>query len=213
MKHIVSIAASAIAGMLLSVSALAQGGFLFKAGLTNSNMDLNRDVATVVSDVFSDSFFSDFTSYNIGIGYRTGSWNNFKLQPELIYNVRGTRIDDLTQWRMAYLELPLNVQWGLDLIVMRPYLQVAPFVGYDFKNYTSDTATGNTLGEITSAANRFEYGLSAGGGIDLMNRIQLSITYNWNFGEVANLDAYKEQIEGITRRNAYCLQFSMAYFF
>ncbi len=213
MRRLVCITAAFLASMIISVSALAEGGFLIKAGLTSSNMDLNRDVATVVSEVFSDSFFSNITSYNLGIGYRTGSWNNFKLQPELIYNVRGTRIDDLTQWKMAYLELPLNIQWGIDLIILRPYLQVAPFVGYDFKNTTSDTVAGNTLGDITTEANRFEYGVSLGGGLDLLNRIQLSVTYNWNFGEVANLEAYKDQISGITRRNAYSLMFSMAYFF
>lgn len=198
---------------MVSTSAAAGGGFLFKAGLTNSNMDLNRDVASVLSDVFTDSFFSDFTCYNIGFGYRTGQWNNFKLQPELVYNVRGTRIDEFTQWKMAYLELPLNIQWGLDLIVMRPYIQVAPFVGYDFKNTISDTEAGNALGEYTKNANRFEYGLSLGGGIDLMNRIQLSLCYSWNFGDVVNLDSYRDDISGISRRNAHCLQFSMAYFF
>ena len=191
---------------------MAGGGFLFKAGLSNSNMDLNQDIANVVSDVFTDSFFSDFTCYNIGFGYRTGSWNNFKLQPELVYNVRGTRIDEFTQWKMSYLELPLNLQWGLDLIIMRPYIQVAPFVGYDFKNVVSDTETGNALGDITTNANKFEYGFSIGGGIDLMDRIQLSLSYNWNFGDVANLEAYKDRISGITRQNARCLQFSMAYF-
>ena len=214
MKRIVPIAAAAVAGLLLSMSASAQG-FLIKAGISNSNMDLNRDVASVISDVFSSSTFKNFTSYNVGIGYRTASWNNFKLQPELIYNVRGTRIDDLTNWKMAYLELPVNVQWGIDLILLRPYLQVAPFVGYDFLNVTSDTTAGNTLNDhkVTTDANRFEYGVSVGGGIDLLNRIQVSITYNWNFGDVANLDDYKDQIAGIERRNARCLQVSMAYLF
>ena len=136
MKRIVSLAA-AVTGLLLSLSASAGGGFLIKAGLSNSNMDLNRDVATVISETLSDSVFRNFTSYNVGIGYRTASWNNFKLQPELTYNVRGTRIDDLTNWKMAYLEMPLNIQWGIDLILLRPYLQVAPFLGYDFVNVTS----------------------------------------------------------------------------
>lgn len=212
MKKVLSFAAAAVAGLLLSVSASAGGGFLVKAGLSNSNMDLNRDIATVISDVFSESGFTNFTSYNVGIGYRTGSWNNFKLQPELIYNVRGTHIDDITNWQMSYIEMPVNVQWGIDLILLRPYVQVAPFIGYDFLNVTSDTTAGQTLGTVTTDANRFEYGMSFGGGLDLMNRLQFSVTYNWNFGEVANIDDYREQIKGISRRNARCLQVSLAYF-
>ena len=213
MKRIVSVAVAAVAAMMLSLSATAGGGFLIKAGVSSSNMDLNKEIANVISEGLSDSFFANFTGYNVGLGYRTGSWNNFKLQPELIYNVRGTRIDDITNWRMSYVELPVNVQWGIDLILLRPYLQVAPFVGYDFLNITSDTTTGKTLGTVTSDAYRFEYGLSIGGGLDLMNHVQLSVTYNWNFGAVANLDDYQEQIAGITRQNARCLQISLAYLF
>ena len=213
MKRIVSLTAAAFAALMLSLSAAAGSGFVIKAGLSNSNMDLNRDVATVISDVFSDSFFSDFTGYNVGIGYRSGTWNNFKIQPELVYNVRGTNIDDATNWKMAYLELPLNIQWGIDLILLRPYLQVSPFVGYDFVNVVTDNNTGNILGSVTTDANRFEYGLSVGGGVDLMDRIQLSVTYNWNFGEVANLEAYKAEVAGIERKNARCLQVSLAYLF
>ncbi len=212
MKRIVSLAAASVAGLLLSLSASA-GGFLIKAGLSNSNMDLNRSIATVISDVLSGSDFKNFTNFNVGIGYRTEAWNGFKLQPELLYNVRGSRIDNITNWKMSYVEMPVNVQWGIDLILLRPFLQVAPFLGYDFTNYTDNTERGQALGRVTTDANRFEYGLSVGGGLDLMNRIQLSVTYNWNFGAVANLEDYKEQIAGIKRLNARCLQISMAYMF
>ena len=80
-------------------------------------------------------------------------------------------------------------------------------------NNTSDTAAGNALGTVTTEANRFEYGLSVGGGLDIMNSLQLSVNYNWNFGPVANLTAYKDRVEGIERRNARCLQISLAYIF
>ena len=213
MKRLVSCVAAVVASLLLSLSAPAKGGFVVKAGLTSSNMDLNRDVATVISDVLSESFFYNFTGYNFGVGYRTGTWNNFKFQPELVYNVRGTRVDDATNWKMSYLELPLNVQWGIDLILLRPYIQVSPFVGYDLMNVITDTGTGKTLEQVTSGANRFEYGISVGGGLDLINHLQLSITYNWNFGEVADLEAYKAEIAGISRKKARGLQLSLAYLF
>ena len=102
---------------------------------------------------------------------------------------------------------------GLDLIVLRPFIQVAPTIGYDFMNGTSDTASGQALGNVTLDANRLEYGLSVGGGIDLLNTLQLSVNYNWNFGYVANLSAYKEQVAGIERKYARCLQVSLAYLF
>ncbi len=209
MKKIVSL----LAALMLCGNAFA-GGFLVKAGLSNSNMDMNRDVGSVISgDILGGSFFKNFTGYHIGAGIRTDSWNGFKLQPELLYNVRGTRVDDLTNWKMSYLEMPINLQWGLDLVILRPYLQVAPCIGYNFSNSISNTEAGGALEKVTSSANRFEYGLSVGGGLDLMNMIQLSLTYNWNFGQVADLSEYQDQIAGIKRSNARCLQFSVAYLF
>lgn len=213
MKRLVCLWAAFVAGLLMSLCAAAGGGFLVKAGVSNSNMDLNKNVASVISeDVFSGSFFNNFTSFNVGVGYHTGSWNGFKFQPELFYNVRGTRIDDATSWKMGYMEMPLNLQWGLDLILLRPFVQVAPCIGYSFSNSTSDTVPGNALGSVTRDASRFEYGLSVGGGLDIM-KFQLSVTYNWNFGPVANLSAYKDQVSSIERRNARCLQVSLAYLF
>ena len=102
MKRLVCVSAAFVAGLIVSLSAFAGGGFLIKAGLSNSNMDLNKDVASVISeDVFSGSFFKNFNSFNVGVGYRTGVWNGLKFQPELLYNVRGTRVDDATSWKMG----------------------------------------------------------------------------------------------------------------
>jgi len=203
-----------LAALLVAFSASARGGFLVKAGLSSSNMDLNRDVATVIDEaVLSGAVFNNLTGYHFGVGYRTGTWSGLRFQPEVIYNLRGTRVDDATSWKMGYVEVPLNLQWGLDLIVLRPFIQVAPTIGYDFMNVTSDTASGQALGNVTLDANRLEYGLSVGGGIDLLNTLQLSVNYNWNFGYVANLSAYKEQVAGIERKYARCLQVSLAYLF
>ena len=203
-----------MAALLIGLTASARGGFLVKAGLSNSNMDLNKAVADVISDdVFSGAFFKNFTGYHVGVGYRTGTWSGLRFQPELLYNVRGTRVDDVTRWTMGYLEMPLNLQWGLDLIVMRPFIQVAPCIGYDFMNNTTSTPAGNALGTVTTEANRLEYGLSVGGGLDVLNSFQISVNYNWNFGPVANLTAYQDKVVGIERKNARCLQISLAYIF
>ena len=210
MKRIIVV----VATLLIGLTASARGGFLVKAGLSNSNMDLNKDVAEVISeDVFSGAFFKNFTGYHVGVGYRTGTWSGLRFQPELLYNVRGTRVDDSTKWTMGYLEMPLNLQWGLDLIVMRPFIQVAPCIGYDFMNNTTTSPAGNALGPVTTDANRLEYGLSVGGGLDIMNSFQISVNYNWNFGPVANLSEYQDEVVGIERKKARCLQISLAYIF
>ena len=198
----------------LSLSSFARGGFLVKAGYSNSNMDLNRDISTVISeDVFSDASFRNLSGYHVGVGYRTGSFSGLRFQPELVYNLRGTHIDDTTAWKMGYLEMPLNLQWGLDLILLRPYVQVSPCIGYNLVNNISDTDAGRALDEITAAANKLEYGLGVGGGLDIMNLIQISVNYNWNFGSVANLEAYQERVSDIKQSKPSCLQVSLAFLF
>ena len=57
-----------LAALLIGFTASARGGFLVKAGVSNSNMDLNKDVASVISDdLLSGAFFKNFTGYHVGV--------------------------------------------------------------------------------------------------------------------------------------------------
>lgn len=203
--------------LLLSLGAAfqasAEGDWLIKAGMSNSNLDLNTDIATAVSEVFSKTYFTSYTGFNVGVGYQTDSWNGFKLQPELLYNICGTTVDDATAWRMGYLRLAPAVQWGIDFVIFRPFLQVSPYVGYDFSSKVhGDTEVGRRMLDFATDPSRIAYGLGLGGGVDIFNRVQVAVSYDWNFGYVANLEAYAAKIQGIERKNATCLQLSLAIF-
>jgi hypothetical protein len=87
---------------------------------------------------------------------------------------------------MGYLELPLSLQWGPDLLLFRPFLDVSPYVGYalnnEFKASTNTSARLST-GFVNNweGINRLEYGVGLGGGIEVW-KIQVTCRYNWNFG-------------------------------
>ena len=211
MKKAAALAVALLVSLSAALRADAKGDWLIKGGVSNSNLDLNRDIATVVSEIFSKTYFSTYTGYNVGVGYQTDSWNGLKLQPELLYNICGTTVDDATAWRMGYLRGSLGLQWGLDLVVLRPFLQVSPYAGYDFSNNViGNTEVSQKMGDIAANASRLAYGVGLGGGIDLLNRMQISVSYDWNFGYVANLEAYAAKLKGIERKNATCLQLSLA---
>jgi len=213
MKRIIASAVVLLISLSSSFMAKAGGDWLIKAGVSNSNLDLNRDIATVVSDVFSKTYFDTYTGFNVGVGYQTGSWNGLKLQPELLYNICGTTVDDATAWSMGYLRGTAGLQWGIDFVVFRPFLQVTPYVGYDFSSKViGDTEVGRRMLDFSNNANKLAYGVGLGGGIDIFNRIQLAVSYDWNFGYVANVEEYAAQLKGITRKNATCLQLSLAIF-
>jgi hypothetical protein len=93
---------------------------------------------------------------------------------------------------VGYLELPVSVQWGPDLLLFRPFLDVTPFVGYAV-NSTIKTEALNALEVVTKndwdgfSMNRFSYGLGLGGGIEVW-RLQFICRYNWNFGPLFDAD-------------------------
>ena len=126
----------------------------------------------------------------------------------LLYQMKGTSMENYeklplaeavgltkVETKVGYLELPVQLQYGLDLLVMRPYLFAEPFVGYAV-NLNNDAKGLNAVAEQAKAIkndfkesnfNRFEYGLGVGAGVDL-GSLQLSLKYFWNFGSLAEKD-------------------------
>jgi hypothetical protein len=78
--------------------------------------------------------------------------------------------------KMGFLELPVAVQWGIDLLLFRPYLEVAPFVGC--------AVAKNDPNIKWTDINRFSYGVGLGGGLEVW-KLQVSARYNWNLGPLA----------------------------
>ena len=96
---------------------------------------------------------------------------------------------------MNYLELPVNVQWGIDLLVAKPYLLVAPFIGCNLGNAISPE--GYVSRETLSNAVRLlDYGIGAGVGIDFWY-LQLTAKYNWMFGPVADWSVFVDNLAGL----------------
>ena len=82
-------------------------------------------------------------------------------------------------------EVPIQLQWGPDLVAFRPYGFVEPFIGYQ--------VSANGKGEAKSFNDQLqktEYGMSLGAGLDIW-KIQVSAKYFWNFGSVYKSDISK----------------------
>ena len=81
---------------------------------------------------------------------------------------------------VGYLELMASVQWGIDLILFRPYLEVSPFVGYGLNRWSGDRSVWNAMDKL-------DYGVGLGGGLQVW-RFQLAARYNWSFPKVKYAD-------------------------
>ena len=139
-------------------------------------------------------------SSNLTAGYHAGlTWKfrlpfGFAIQPSLIYNMKASTVESALQTgstldlNVGYAELPVSFQWGPDLLLFRPFLDVSPFVGYALNNEftaSSPAAERLSLGYANQwdGINRLEYGLGLGGGLEIW-KLQVVCRYNWNFGQL-----------------------------
>lgn len=114
---------------------------------------------------------SSKTGWNAGATVQFKLPLGFSVQPSFIYNAKASSVDmqlGKADFNVGYLELPVSLQWGPDLLVFRPFADVSPYVGY-------------AMGGNATDVHRFEYGLGVGGGIEVW-RLQITCKYNWNFG-------------------------------
>ncbi|MBR6053997.1 MAG: PorT family protein [Bacteroidales bacterium] len=145
--------------------------------------------------------------YHVGITAKFNLGIGFAIQPSLMYQVKGARLSDIElgddfvhqfDYKLGYLELPVNIQWGPDLMAFRPYVFVEPFIGYAVNNDLIEKIKSEDLGDYTPAKaknawkeyglKRFEYGLGLGAGFEFW-RMQLSAQWFWNFGNLYDSDS------------------------
>lgn len=133
------------------------------------------------------------TGYHAGLTYKFDLPFGFAIQPSLLYHMKGAVVEDAYEngnaldFKTGYLEMPVSFQWGPDLILFRPFLDVTPFVGYGLNNEVSgfSSLADSILHSKNEweGMNRLEYGLGLGVGLDVW-KFQLVGRYNWNFGQL-----------------------------
>jgi hypothetical protein len=144
------------------------------------------------------------TQWHAGLAYKFNLPLGFHIQPALLYNVKGSdfNLPD-TDFSVGYLELMASVQWGIDLILFRPFLDLSPYVGYAV----------NKAGSLNSIwkewGNPLGYGVGVGGGLDIW-RFQLVARYNWDLDQVFKSD---QSISPLADARFRGLTLSLAYFF
>ena len=175
----------AIVALLATTGAFAQG-FGIVGGLTSSQVNVKQ------VDVKSAAGFHAGSAYCAPLG------RGFAIQPELLYNVKGSNMEELkANSKLGFVELPVQVQWGFKIAGIRPYVFMEPFVGYAI---TGNEKIGEESAKIImkDVSNRLEYGLGTGIGIQLFNSLQVSLKYFWNFDD-ASLNTYIDTAKGLIK--------------
>ena len=221
--------------LCMGIAAYAQVGVI--AGVTSTTTDMDAAKEALKA--------GDITQYHIGLTTKL-DLGAIAIQPSLIYNVKGTQLSEVrddgssykADFTTGFLELPVQLQLGLNLGGFRPFVFVEPFVGLAITNeFTKqfETALGTKETETSDASNqwdnigsdikdRLEYGAGAGFGIDLLNSLQISVRYYWNMGQLYEGDStkFKDSSAGSiynsfidTMKNQQCngIMASVAFFF
>ena len=161
----------------LGTTVWAQETFVIKAGL---NFNKLEDIQ--IGELKK--------SWEMQTGFHAGLGGQFRfpriglsVQPELLYSrMRTDMVGVLSQnsyeLRIDYIDVPLNVQWGINILFLRPYVFAAPYVRYAL-------AKGKMLENVSwDNLNRFDYGLGIGAGLEIW-KLQISGKYNWSFVKLA----------------------------
>jgi hypothetical protein len=167
---------------LLLVSILCLGvlnagaqGLIVKAG-----WNYNKSSVKEIKDGHS--------GWQAGIGYQTGTAYGFSFQPEILYKVNGLKLSDAADLSLSKIEVPLNLQWGPDLLIARPFILAGPYFGYSFKVKSNVDGIPE---EVIKSLNRFDFGVGVGLGINFW-KLQIAGKYNWSFGTFANVKSAQD---------------------
>lgn len=205
MKRIITLVAVAAASLFMAARAHAQFGVV--GGITSSKTEL-----TTAEDVKSMSL------YHAGVTYKVDLGAGFAIQPSVLYQVKGASLGELNssssedfKVKTGYVEVPVGLQWGPDLMVFRPFVMAEPFIGYQVTS--SDRGADSVEGWTEQAKNKFEYGFGVGGGLEIAGNIQLSVQWFNNMGsmvrdESASSGSFSEKV-----KNFKGIKFSVAILF
>ena len=139
----------------------------------------------------------------------------FRLQPELIYKVKGTAVNTIgtdqakVDMKVGFLEFGLEAQAGIGREFLRVYGLLEPFIGYNIHDMDFK---GKDLVDNLSW-NKTEYGLALGAGVELFQHVQGSVKYFWNMGAVNVKDESKKIVNGDEVRNFNGVTLSLAVLF
>lgn len=157
-----------LAALIISAMASAQSHFGVLGGLSFSNAPrvAELDLRTA-------------TLYHAGLTYQYKFTQGFSVQPSVLFMMKGANNGDKTAAvREGSMEIPVAFQWGPDLLLFRPFVEVVPYIGFNIPKLATPTLDPASVNG----------GVGIGGGLEIW-KIQLSARYNWNFNPYRKTEA------------------------
>jgi hypothetical protein len=167
-----------LAVLVVAINADAQIKLGIKAGLNVSDMSFSSKEG-IGGQI--DKLVANRNGWHLGMALKM----NFPLfpltlQPELLFSTKSFDIKD-SHLTLNYIEIPVNLQWGISLGKVRPYVELSPYFSY---------LVGSN--KALDALNSWDGGLGLGVGIDIW-KLQISGKYVWGLeGNVGNIEGFED---------------------
>ena len=172
---------------VLATASVAHAQFGIIGGFTSSKTSI--DTKNISEN------FKGVSLFHAGIAYKVKLPLGFAIQPALTYEMKGANLEQVKSineglsslsTKAGYIQLGAGIQWGVDLLVARPFLLVQPFFGYQVTGSEKLNVL-NASGEeynnfFKTAKNKLEYGFELGGGVEVVKHIQVSVVWFKNLG-------------------------------
>lgn len=200
-------AAAAAALMLFSIDASAQ--LSIGAGFAKSDLKENVDLASVSQEKTANAnglyFGADYTfKFKYGFGFTPGI--------EWVYvadkNLKEFGIlngSNETKFKEHYVNIPLDIDWGIDLKVVRVFAFAGPTLSFNVSSKTTvagsstedKVSTKDFLEKLGGKYGAFDLMLGAGAGVDVLNMIRVKFGYDWGLVNRGNddLKLHRQQLK------------------
>ena len=180
MKKVMLIAA--FVGVCASAAQAKILAFGVKAGLEMPSIKTDNLVGSAKeNNGFHVGFLAQLNAPVIGIG----------VQPEVLYVRRGVNVDEhgVKGKGVSYLDIPVNLTWGVDLKIVRPFLALTPYLSYALSDVRQ--VRGTSLVPDIRKIDNFNYGLGLGAGVEVFQKLQVMARYSWGLKNLIDNGSYK----------------------
>lgn len=188
--------------MLLGITTItfSQIKYGVKAGLVSANQKWSASGISISPDAKIGAVFGAFVKFEVS--------EKFAIQPELLYVMKGTKMDgdifesseDVT-FKYNYLSIPIVAKYYMGGF----NLQAGP--SFDFL-MSAKVDYGDGEDDIKDDLKGLDLGLALGAGYDLPSGLGFDIRYVMGLTDINNSD----EMEGIEMKNN-CLMFTISYAF
>ena len=138
-------------------------------------------------------------------------WQNFYLQPQLLYSRKGSTHKSSTvadtKVKMNYVELPLNMVYKMDMLFGKVFVGAGPVISYGFGGELVQNGQSKKLYSDIKNFKREDISANVLAGIELNNGLFASVNYQRGFTDIYKTDAVNIKNRSVAVSVGYYLNY------